>query len=157
MRKDSDKRSLDKKSEQIGMPIGKAAHKLRRAIIYHLAKKLDMDICYRCNKSIDKIEEFTIDHKIPYLNSENPSKLFFDLENIAFSHKSCNFKASRRPTTRKSHLKPIKIGVILPVKTHGSAGLRKGCRCLICKTYSRESSARAYKRRKERKKSSYPT
>ncbi|KKL25623.1 hypothetical protein LCGC14_2403400, partial [marine sediment metagenome] len=38
--------------------------------------------------SIDNIDDFTIEHKIPWL--DNDSDLFWDLDNIAFSHNRCN-------------------------------------------------------------------
>ena len=33
----------------------------------------------------------------PWQNSETPNNLFFDLENIAFSHLSCNSAAAKNP------------------------------------------------------------
>ena len=54
-------------------------------------------------------------------------KLFYDLENIAFSHASCNYKASRG-----------RIGKPCPSLT----AYRNGCRCDECKKvkskYSKE-------------------
>ncbi len=41
-------------------------------------------------------ETFSIEHKDPWLDCENPSEKFFDLANISFSHLSCNAKASRK-------------------------------------------------------------
>jgi hypothetical protein len=35
-------------------------------------------------------ETLSIDHVIPWLHSDNPIELFFDLKNIKFSHKKCN-------------------------------------------------------------------
>lgn len=142
----------DKKSEQVGMSISKAAHRLKKLIMFDLVKKLSQNKCYRCREAIDKVEEFSIDHIIPYLDSENPKELFFDLDNIAFSHLSCNFKAARKSLERRSKLKPLKEGKVKRgIKNHGSAGLRRGCRCLVCKTYERESYLRAYKKRKEKR------
>ncbi|MBP7540882.1 MAG: hypothetical protein KA802_13235 [Saprospiraceae bacterium] len=35
-------------------------------------------------------ETFSIEHKVSWLNSNNPVELYFDLNNISFSHLSCN-------------------------------------------------------------------
>lgn len=61
-------------------------------------------------------ETFSIEHKIPWLDSEDPTGLFFNLDNISFSHKSCNYEAKR------------------PVPpAHGNITMyRTGCRCTIC-------------------------
>jgi hypothetical protein len=42
-------------------------------------------------------EDFSIDHKTPWLDTDSPVDLFFDLENIAYSHKGCNARAASRP------------------------------------------------------------
>ena len=41
-------------------------------------------------------ETFTIDHKVAWLDSEDPITAFFDLENVAFSHMKCNFAEGRK-------------------------------------------------------------
>lgn len=45
-------------------------------------------------------ENFSIEHKTPWLDSENPLELYFSLENIDFSHHVCNIKAARKPHKR---------------------------------------------------------
>ena len=108
----------DIKSEQLGMSIGTASHHLRKSIIFNFCKKLNLDICYQCNNKIENIEEFSIEHKIPYLHSSNPKELFFDLENIAFSHLKCNCGAARsnEHVNRKS-ISGFK-GVMIPNDRH---------------------------------------
>jgi len=78
------------KSEQLKMSFGKANCRLRKMILFHLVKKCNLDVCYRCNKKIEKIEDLSIEHKQDWLNSKNPVELFFDLQNISFSHLKCN-------------------------------------------------------------------
>ena len=56
---------------------------------------MKLDSCFHCNKNIRNIENFSIEHKIPWLYSSDPRKLFFDLKNIGFSHLSCNIGARR--------------------------------------------------------------
>jgi len=84
MGKNSDKN----KSDQLGMPFGTAASKLRKHIMFYLAKKAGYDKCFRCGKKIESVDEFTIEHKVPWMNN-NPD-LFWDMNNIAFSHNKCN-------------------------------------------------------------------
>jgi hypothetical protein len=78
------------KSEQLDMSFGKANAILRKMILFHLIKESNKDICFRCNKKIKNIDELSIEHKVPWLYSDEPKELFFDLNNIAFSHLRCN-------------------------------------------------------------------
>lgn len=112
------KNSEKKKKEQLGIHPGTAAHRLRKSILYEFAKRLDVCWCYQCGASIDNIDNFTIEHKKPWLDSDNPVELYFDLDNIAFSHASCNYSSARR-----------KKGKPCPSVT----AYRKGCRCDDCK------------------------
>ena len=84
----------NKKAEQLGMNPSTANGRLLKNILYQLVVDLNKDLCYQCGKKISK-ETFSIEHKIPWLDSEKPLELYFDLNNIAFSHLSCNIKASR--------------------------------------------------------------
>lgn len=86
-----------KKSKQLGMPHGTASNRLRKNILFDLLCELDYNICYRCDQPISTVEDLSIDHTKPWLDSEEPIKLFFDLNNIAFSHFKCNSGAARRP------------------------------------------------------------
>lgn len=87
----------DKKKEQLGMNPSTAHSALRKEIMFHLAKKLGEDICHQCGEKIETVREFSVEHKIPWMDSEDPKGLFFDMENISFSHLSCNIKAGRKP------------------------------------------------------------
>lgn len=98
------------------MPIGTASNRLRKAIIFNLLKQLGQNFCFQCGSEIESEKELSIEHKVPYLDCEDPVKLFFDLKNIAFSHLSCNCSASRR----------IKV-------EHGLRAYREGrCKCEMC-------------------------
>lgn len=88
------KLSLIEKEKQLGMSYGKAINKLNKIILFELAKNNNMLGCYRCKEKIQNIEEFSIEHKKEWLKSLKPSKDFFDLDNIAFSHLVCNIKHS---------------------------------------------------------------
>lgn len=83
------------KVQQLGMPIGTAMARLKKMMMFQMAQKLGQDICYRCGKRIETVKEISVEHKKTWLHSEDPIKLFFDLDNIAFSHHSCNSHAGR--------------------------------------------------------------
>lgn len=72
---------------QLGMSYHTARSRLQRKILFEFAKRLKMDTCHRCGGQIDA-DEFSIDHKKPWLHVD--AELFWDLENIAFSHHGCN-------------------------------------------------------------------
>lgn len=56
--------------------------------------------CYRCGGNLTR-ETFSIEHKESWLDSHDPVGLYFDLDNIAFSHFSCNISAAN--SGRKVH------------------------------------------------------
>ena len=90
--------SNQKRTALLGMSIGTASNRLRKAIMFKMAQKLDEDICFRCGNKIDNINELSIEHKEPWQSANDPIQSFFDLDNIAFSHLKCN---SADPNLRK--------------------------------------------------------
>lgn len=114
------------------MPIGTASNRLRKLIIFSLIKEGGKNICFQCGEIIENERDLSIEHKIPYLDSSNPVQLFFDIENIAFSHLSCNIGAARKN----------KVG-------HSKAMYAKGCRCEICTSKNTEM-VRKYRNNKRR-------
>lgn len=95
------------KSKQLGMSYGKASNMLRKNIMFNLAKKCNMDKCYRCGELIDDIDNFTIEHIENWLHSGNALELFLDFDNIAFSHTKCNFGARRKPEKTDKEKNPL--------------------------------------------------
>lgn len=87
-----------KKRDKLGMDAGTASNRLKKAIMFDMACKLRLNICYHCQVEITNVDLFSVEHKIPWLNSETPKELFFDLNNIAFSHLFCNIEAARVPS-----------------------------------------------------------
>lgn len=85
-----------KNSELLGMPFGTAAHRLRKSLMFAMAKRLSMDICHRCEKQIQDEADLTIEHKDAWRRADDPVAAFFDLENVAFSHMRCNYGAALR-------------------------------------------------------------
>ena len=123
----------EKKTKQLGMNPSTASNRLRKSILFSFAQKLGHAWCYQCATEIKNIDKFTIEHKKPWLDSDNPVDTFFDLDNIAFSHAECNYAAAR-----------VKEGLPCPSVT----AYRKGCRCDGCK----EARADYRKKKKELKK-----
>jgi len=122
------------KKKQLGMDPGTASNRLKKTLMFELAKKLDMHWCFQCAAEIEHSDDMSVEHKTPWLHSEDPKGLFFDIENIAFSHKSCNYRASRG-----NYPKSLCPSV---------AAYRRGCRCEGCKKakkeYRKELKSRSY-------------
>lgn len=105
------KPSRVEKEKQLGMSLGKAYYQLQKLISFNLANELNMNICYRCNKPILNIDEWSIDHKTDWLHSSEPNELFFCFDNIAFSHHRCNSGSANRGDkgSRKDKTKTLGI------------------------------------------------
>jgi len=113
-----------------GMHHGTARHRLARIILFNLIQQLEKDLCFRCNKLIQTVEELSIDHKIPWENEINAKELFWNLENIAFSHLICNTVHARKNTEGR------RLGY-LKIKQHYADKSKKNktdkCWCYVCK------------------------
>lgn len=123
-----------RKDQQLGMPHGTATGRLRKIILFDCIQKLELDFCFHCGKKILEIENFSIEHKRPWLDSDDPVGLFFDLENIAFSHLKCNIGVGRRLGAYSKH------GSLTRYMAHG-------CRCEECKKAKSMENARNRKRK----------
>jgi len=102
--------SSQNKSEFLGMPFGTASARLRKQILFYLLVKHNENICYRCSKLIEDIADLSIEHKEPWQNIS--IKLFWNINNIGFSHLSCNVKARDK----------TKVGENQRIKTHCPKG-----------------------------------
>jgi hypothetical protein len=91
----SSPRGRAKKRAQLGMDAGTASHQLKKSILFHFIQILKKDICHQCGNPIESVNDLSVEHIIPWLDSDDPKGLFFDLNNIAFSHPSCNYSARR--------------------------------------------------------------
>jgi hypothetical protein len=85
---------MDKKSQQLGLNHSTAQGRLYKMIMFRLVQKAGEDSCFRCGEKILKIEDLSIEHKRPWLDVD--PTLFWDLNNLAFSHKTCNYAAGRK-------------------------------------------------------------
>lgn len=127
-----------KKKEQLGMNPSTANHRLLKDILWRMVVDTGQDDCYVCQEKMTR-EDFSIEHKEPWLDTDDPVERFFDVDNIAFSHLSCNCSNRRQGT---------------PSPECGSRGkYRKGCRCTPCIEASSKYQREAYytpERRSER-------
>lgn len=102
-------KSNETKSKALGMSHGTAANRLRKNILFSFVCRLDLNMCHQCRTEILSVEELSIEHKEPWLRADDPVKSFFDLDNIAFSHLSCNsgaaFPANKKYTNEKARLR----------------------------------------------------
>ncbi|AID17913.1 HNH endonuclease [Bacillus phage JBP901] len=101
------KNSNSVKSEQLGMSFSTANNQLKKNVLFDLVKRCNLDKCFQCGEKIEDISNFSIEHKTPWLHSDDPVNLFFSLDNIAFSHTSCNYSAARYSEQRG---KPTQTG-----------------------------------------------
>ena len=86
----------DKKKMQLGMNPSTASHRLVKDVLWKLIKQTGQDTCCKCGEPMSR-ETFSIEHVIPWLDSEDPVGLYFDLDNISFSHLKCNIADGRKP------------------------------------------------------------
>jgi hypothetical protein len=80
--------SNEKKSATLGMPHGTATHRLRKMILFSVLKRHNEAVCFKCGEQIETVQDLSIEHKQPWEGIS--AELFWDLENIAFSHIRCN-------------------------------------------------------------------
>ena len=115
-----------KKNEQLGMPFGTANNRLRKIVLFELLKKHGENICFQCGNIIESVDELSLEHKVPWLNSENPQNFFFNLENIGFSHLCCNVGARRYKESEHGTYKRYS---------------KYKCRCDLCKKANADNRA----------------
>lgn len=129
----------DKKKEQLGMNPSTASGRLVKDVLWNLIVQTKQDICCKCKKLMTR-ETFSIEHIKPWLDSDDPVGLYFNLENISFSHLSCNISDARKQEAT--------CGTYTRYKNHS-------CRCEPCKLaasafkakyYTKESRQKQYNR-----------
>lgn len=95
----------EKRARQLGMNPSTAVGRLRKMVLFNRIKRVGEDVCYRCGEKITNVKDLSLDHKIPWL--DNDTTLFWDLDNIAWSHCNCNSLA-RRTTKGQTVLRRTK-------------------------------------------------
>lgn len=92
-----------KKETQLGMNPSTASHRLVKDLLWDFIVQTGNNYCFHCGAEMTR-EDFSIEHKTPWLDSDDPTGLFFDIGNIAYSHRTCNSGAAR--SARKIHATP---------------------------------------------------
>lgn len=124
---------MRKRDVQLGMNYGTASNRLVKDILFSLIVETKKDICFQCGEKILR-SDLSIEHKMPWLDTENPTEVFFDLNNIAFSHLSCNSAAARKNLA----------------ECGTNSAYARGCRCRPCMDASMISSRKKYTPEKRR-------
>jgi hypothetical protein len=78
------------KDRLLGMANGTAWNRLRRLVLFMVLQRFKVNICFRCGKGIERVEELSFEHKTAWQSAPDPKASFFDLDNVAFSHLRCN-------------------------------------------------------------------
>lgn len=84
----------DKKKAKLGMSPSAARDRLTRQLLWREIKDTP---CYRCGEAMS-LETYSIEHVVPWLNSEAPIDVYFNLDNVSFSHSVCNKRANTSKT-----------------------------------------------------------
>lgn len=123
--------------ETLGMPHGTAANRLRKMLLFRQLKKHNENVCVRCSEEIETVDELSVEHIKPWEGIS--AELFWDLDNVAFSHMKCNRPHVRRGGIGKkgpegtawctscSQFLPIKNFYVSPNRWSGYSNQCKRC------------------------------
>ena len=103
------------KHKQLGMNYSTASNRLVKDLLFNFIITTGNNCCFRCGEPMER-SNFSIEHKHPWLHSEKPQEMFFDLNNISYSHLKCNVAAARKPV--------VSCGSVYKYAL--------GCRCTSC-------------------------
>jgi hypothetical protein len=87
--------------QQLGQDPRTAAFRLGRQLLLEYARRLGLADCLRCGKPIEPGAQFDLDHEKPWIDSDDPKGLYWDLDNVRLSHPICNRKAQRTNVARR--------------------------------------------------------
>lgn len=93
--KDRDAAREQRLASVLGMLPATAMSRLRKIVLFNQLKKHGENVCVRCKQEIEFSEQLSIEHIEPWEEKENSVDLFWNLNNIAFSHLRCNMPHSR--------------------------------------------------------------
>ncbi len=80
-----------RKAKQLGMNPSTASNRLVKDLLWSM---IQHQPCHRCGELMAR-ETYSIEHKEAWLDSANPVEMYFDIDNIAYSHFKCNVAARR--------------------------------------------------------------
>lgn len=99
--------NVQKQAAALGMSRGTANHRLLKQIVLKMLQGLNQHWCFQCGGEIKSVSEMSVEHKVPW---DGKPDLFWDLDNVAFSHRDCNSAAGLEYRWR---VKPIGDGTTL--------------------------------------------
>lgn len=109
---------MDKKQKQLGMNPSTASQRLLKDLLFNFVVN-NGHVCSKCGQQLTR-DTFSVEHVIPWLDSDDPVGMYFDIGNIAYSHLACNIGARRKAPKPRPY-------------RHGVSGYRLGCKCDVCK------------------------
>jgi len=132
--------SQKKGYEILGQSLQKSHIQIRKLMLFHCMQKCGMDTCFQCGEKITDINTLSIEHKIAWMGSENPKEMFWDVNNLAFSHLRCNSIGIKN----KNRL----------IHPSVNAYVKRGCRCEECTNLylKRKESEKKYSKKYKKKK-----
>lgn len=84
-------------AQQLGMSHGAAATRLRKLVLFRQLEKHQENVCVKCSGRILTADDLSLEHIKPWEGRD--ASLFWDLENVAFSHVVCNLPHVRHGGT----------------------------------------------------------
>ena len=84
------KEERKREAEQLGCSKTSGTYRIMRGLLFEFADALDIAHCVRCECPIESVDDMSIEHIEDWHDKPNAKELFFDLGNLAFSHKHCN-------------------------------------------------------------------
>lgn len=115
------------KHKQLGMNYSTASNRLVKDLLFNFIITTGNNCCFRCGEPMER-SNFSIEHKHPWLHSEKPQEMFFDLNNISYSHLKCNVAAARKPV--------VSCGSVYKYAL--------GCRCASCTKANTDNARKKY-------------
>ena len=117
----------DKKKQQLGMNPSTASGRLVKDLLWNFVETTGQSACCKCGEPMSR-ETFSIEHTTPWLDSDDPVGLYFDISNISYSHLRCNIETARRSKA----------------ECGSSRSYDNGCRCSLCKEAKAKKYANSY-------------
>ena len=85
----------DEKSKQLGMPFPTASNRMKKNFAFFMMQNLEWDDCVVCGEKILTPNDMTYEHIVNWLHHEDGVNLFYDVDNIRFAHKKCQYRNQR--------------------------------------------------------------
>lgn len=86
--KNKDRLRHERRQAQLGMSYGTARARLTKQLLLKYVIAAGDNVCHVCSNPITEVSELSVEHIIPWEGRD--TNLFWDLNNIRFSHILCN-------------------------------------------------------------------